>query len=267
MDVSLSWLRGFLAFTFCLSLFACGDRYDLSTAHGQKSRIDDANMFLSKGQCAEADAAISPLYTSIYVTDQVRIIKASAQACFAGYSMLRFAGGIIGSSNFFQSMAKSLDNVANDSARQWMYNAVDVLTESGNTLAASQRTTAENSYMVFLQLGVISAIIRNYGSPNASTGAQGADLIYTAGASPAGAMSNVDACALTAAFSFLTDSFANADLTDTDSAALVSSMNSVCTSAGLSSCSVLNRDRTKCDGSNQNSIYAQGVVTSVNSAW
>jgi len=267
MDVSLSWLRVFLAFTFCLSLFACGNRYDLSTARGQNSRIDDANMFLSKGECTEADAAISPLYASSYVNDQVRIIKASAQACFAGFSLLTFASKIIGATNFFDSMALSLANVQNDAARQWMYNAVDVLTLSGSALAASQRATAVNSYMVFLQLGVISAIIRNYGSPISSAGAKGTALVYSAVSTPSGQMSNVDACALTAAFSFLTDSFANADLTDADSASLVSAMNKVCTSAGLSSCSVLNRDRTQCDGTNQNSIYAQEVVTSVNSSW
>ena len=267
MDVSLSWIRALLVLPFCLSLFACGDRYDLSTARGQQSRIDDANMHLSRGECAQADESINPLYASPYVTDQVRIIKASAQACFAGYNMLRFAGGIIGPSNFFQSMAKSLDNVPGDSARQWMYNAVDVLAQNGNAMQAGLRTTAENSYMVFVQLGVISAIIRNYGSPDPTTGAQGANLIYSAVANPAGEMTDKDACALTAAFSFIIDSFSSSDLTDQDSASLVSSMNSVCTAAGLASCSALQRDRTKCDGSNQDSINAQGVVTSVNSSW
>jgi hypothetical protein len=267
MDVSLSWIRGFLVLPICFLLCSCGDRYDLSTARGQQSRIDDANMHLSHSECAEANDSIDPLYNSSDVTEQVRLIKASAQACYAGYSMLRFAGSIIGSPNFFSSMAKSLDNVANDSARQWMYNSVDVLTKGGSAMQASQRSTAENSYMVFIQLGVISAIIRNYGSPDPSTGAQGANLIYSATSTPAGQMANVDACALSSSFSFLVDSFAYSDLTDQSSVTLVSSMNSVCTSAGLPSCSAVNRDRTQCNGTNQNSVVAQGVVTSVNSAW
>jgi hypothetical protein len=267
MDVSLAWIRGFSILLLSFSLFACGDRYDLSTARGQQSLIDDANMHLSKGECAEANASIDPVYASTHVTDQIRIIKASAQACYAHFNLLTFASNIASSSNYFQSFAKSLDNVANDSARTWMYNAVDVLTQSGSVLGAGSRTAAGNSYMVFLQLGVISAIIRNYGSPNASTGAQGANLIYSATLNPAGEMSNLDACALTAAFSFVYDSYANSDLSDANSSSLVSSVNSICTSAGLSSCSVLSRDRTSCDGTNQNSVNAESVVTGVNSAW
>ena len=267
MDVSLSWIRALLVLSLCLSLFGCGDRYDLSTARGQQARIDDANMHLSRSECAEANDSIDPLYNSTFVTDQVRIIKASAQACYAGYSLLRFASGIIGSSNAFQSLAKSLDNVPNDSGRQWMYRAADVLTHAGSAMQAGQRTTAENSYMVFVQLGLISAVIRNYGSPDPSSGAQGADLVYSATSSPAGEMTDVDACALSASFSILVDSYSSSDLTDNDSATLVNSMNSVCTSAGLSSCAALNRDRTKCDGTNQDSVNAQGVVTGVNSAW
>ncbi|MGZ3738828.1 MAG: hypothetical protein ACXVB9_05615 [Bdellovibrionota bacterium] len=260
MDVSLSGLRVFSVFLVCLFLSACGDRYDLSTARGQQASIDDANSFLSQGKCAQADAAINPLYGSVYVTDQVRLIKASAQACFAGFQLLTFAGNLVGTSNYFKSLALSLNNTAGDSARQWMYNAVDVLTQGGNAMNGGQRSTADNSYMVFLQLGVISSILRNYGAPD-STGAKTVALTYL------GTLSNVDACALTAAFSFITDSYSNSDLSDSTSQSTVASLNSICTGAGLGSCSALNRDRTQCDGANANTIKAEALVTGVNNSW
>ena len=269
MDVSLSGSRVFPVFLILLfcCLAACGDRYDLSTARGQQARIDDANMHLSKGECSAADEAINPLYASPYVTDEVRIIKASAQACFARFNLLKFAANLVGASNYFQALAKSLDNTTGDAARQWMYNAMDVLMQGGNATGAGQRTTAANSFMVFLQFGVISSIIRNYGSPDCCSGAKGANLVYDTLGSPAGEMSDRDACALSAAFSIISDSFGNADLTDKDSQSAVTALNSVCTAAGLSSCAALNRDRTTCDGVNQNSVNAEAVVNGVNAAW
>jgi len=269
MEVSLSG-RGLFLFLFLAAfagLVSCGNRYDLSTERGRQSRIDDANFHLSKGECGAAAEAIDPLYNSTYVNDEVRIIKASAVACNAHYNLLTFVGNIAGVSNYFQAMAKSLTNTTGDGARQSMYDAVDVLTQSGAVLNASQRSASVNTYMVFLQFGVISAIIRNYGNPS-STGARGANLIYDAdGANPSPEMSDIDACALAAAFSHISDSMSNSNLSDSDTKALNSSMNSVCVSAGFSSCAVLSRDRTSCNGVNANSVNAKSAVTGVNASW
>lgn len=267
MDVSLWINRVLLSAIVILSLVSCGNRYDLSNERGRRARIDDANFYLSRQQCDSALDAIGPVYSSPYVDDEVRIIMASAYACKGGFNALTVVSNLSGASNYFSVLAKSMDNVTNDAKRNAMYAAMDVLTQSGTKLNASTRSTSVNTYMVFIQMGVIGTILRNYGSPS-STGAQGANLVYDAVAGTlAGEMSDVDACALAGAFSIFTDSFSSSSFSDTDTAALYSSLNTVCTTAGLASCSVINKDRTLCDGTNQKTIDAVAVVGAVNSGW
>jgi hypothetical protein len=80
-------------------------------------------------------------------------------------------------------------------------------------------------------------------------------------------MSNADACALAAAFSFISDSSTNADLSDSTSKNLINSLNATCVLEGLTSCSAANRDRTVCDGTNAASVFAGKVATDVNGSW
>ncbi len=270
MDVSLSiiWKRVFFILTFVsLVLGGCGDRYNLATESGRQARIDDANFHLSKGECGAAHEAINPLYLSPYVNDVVRIIKASAYACEAHFNLLNFMANIAGGSNYFKVFAKSLDSIAGDHARTSLYNAVDIITQSGSSLGAGSRSSSMNTFMVFLQFGVLSAIQRNYGAPS-TDGSQGTDLIYEAlGANPAGEMTDLDACAMAAAFSHISDSFLASGLSDSDSKSATSALNSVCTGAGLSSCTAINRDRASCNGTNSNSVTAAAVVAGVNAEW
>jgi|GEM_PF-4971905 len=269
MDVSLSGRRVSISLLalLALSLISCGNRYDLSTERGRRARIDDANFLLSHGKCSDAAEAIDPLYSSIYVTDEVRIIKAATHACEAHFNLLTFMSNLGSESNYFKALAKSLDTVPGDGARVNLYSAVDVLTRGAVAMSAGARTPKENTFMVFVQFGVISAILRNYGSP-ATDGSQGLDLSYEAlGLNPAGEMTDTDACALGAAYSHISDSFANSDLSDTTSLAAVSSMNSVCTGAGLPSCSVINKIRASCNGTNADSISAASIVGGVNTNW
>jgi hypothetical protein len=266
MDVSLSGLRvsvSILGLLALLVLVSCGNRYDLSTERGRRARIDDANFHLSHGECSAAAEAIDPLYSSIYVTDEVRIIKASTYACEAHFNLLTFISNLSSESNFLKAMAKSLDTVAGDGARDNMYRAVDVLTQGSSTLLASARSARENTFMVFVQFGVISTILRNYGAP-ASSGSQVTDLSYL---SAPKAMTNVDACALAAAFSHISDSFSNSDLSDGTSSAAVASMEAVCTGATLPSCSSINKVRAACDGLNAASLAADLLVGGVNTNW
>ncbi len=275
MDVSLSGLRvfrfGVFIFLVTLTLISCGNRYDLSTERGRRARIDDANYHLSKGECGAADEAISPLYASEYVDDEVRIVKASALACYGGYNFYTFVTNLTGSSGFYNAFAKSLTNVAGDAARTHFYNAVDVLTQSGKYLNAQDRGRTLNTFMVFLQFGVIGAIERNYGSPTTS-GDQGAPLVYLANGAPdANEMSNVDACALAGAFSHISDAYDNSDLSGGDVGTAVDAFYSACKNfAGLnlSSCASMARDRTVCDGTaTTDSNNAAAVVVGVNAGW
>ncbi len=266
MDVSL-WISRLLLSVICVCFFiSCGDRYDLQTERGRRSRIDDANYHLSKGECVAAGVAIDPLFYSTQVTDEVRILKASVYACTATFNFLTLAGNLPGTANFFQAAAKSMRNSAGDGALAALYSAVDVLTNNGSHLDGEDRTRELNNFMVFLQLGILGAIERNYGSP-LSDGSQGVDMDYDVLANPVGEMSNLDACATAAALSFLNDSFNHSSLNDSSSTSLNGALNSICVGAGLSSCSQISRDRTSCDGTNANSVTAEAVVSGINVAW
>lgn len=268
MDVSLSrprFLFGLLA-VLSLTFSSCGNRYDLSTERGRRARIDDANFHLSRGECSAAAEAINPLYGSVHETDEIRIVKASTFACFARFNMLTMISNLSSESNYFKAAVKSLDNTQGDSVRYNMYKAVDVLTRSGTVMGGGDRTRAENGYMVFLSVGVIGAVLRNYGAP-ASDGSRTVNLKYDVGSNDPDEMSNEDACALAAAYSFISDSYGNSDLNDDKSSSLVSSLNSACTGMGLGSCSEINRDRSACDGTNQASVRAEAIVGGVNSGW
>ena len=268
MDVSLSRSHVLLGLLGLLSLsfLSCGNRYDLSTERGRRARIDDANYHLSRGECGAAAEAIDPLYSSVHVSDEVRIIKASCHACFARFNMLTMISNLSSNSNYFKAVAKSMDNAVGDGARAHLFRAVDVLTRSGTVMNGGDRTRSENGYMVFLQLGVIGAILRNYGAPT-SDGSQGTDLIYDDATNPAGEMANEDACALAGAYSFISDSYRYSDLSDDTSSTVVSSINAACIGIGLPSCTAINRDRSLCDGTNQASVRAEGLIGGVNTSW
>jgi hypothetical protein len=257
-----------LSFFLFLLFTSCGNRFDLSTERGRQARIDDANYHLSYGQCAAAHEAIDPLYASDQVNDEVRLVKAAAYACQGTFNFLTVVGNIAGVSDFFAALAKSLTNTANDSARASMYSAVDVLTVNGTYLNASNRSKPVNDYMVFLQMGVIGTILRNYGNPS-SSGSQGQALVYDgSGGSPANEMSDIDACALAAAFSHFSDSYRNSSLNDSDTSSFSSRIDAICVTAGAANCSAISRDRTSCNGGNNaNSVIADAVVDGVDLSW
>lgn len=269
MDVSLSGRRisKFLIPLLGFTLISCGNRYDLANESGRRARMEDASYHLSKMECAEAQASIEPLYYSTYVNDEIRILMASSIACYARFNLLNFITALSNTSGIFQSLAKTLSNTAGDGTPSILYRAADVLTQSGTVLNAYQRGTSVNSFMVYLQFGVIAALQRNYGSP-AADGSQGADLLYeTAGANPPGEMSDEDGCALSAAFSHISDSYTNSELSQGSGLSIISSLDSLCTVAGVTSCSQLSRSRSSCDGTNAASVKAASMVTGVNDSW
>lgn len=263
MDVSLR-CRFFVLFRLLpiLSLVlmvSCGNRFDISKERGRQARIDDANYHLSHGDCTAANASIDPLYTSSYVTDEVRIIKASVYSCYAGFNLLTMASNLSGATNYYKAMVKSMTNVAGDNARSYMYQANDVLTFAGTKMNANQRSSDINTYMVFVQLATVAAILRNYGSPTAD-GSQGAAIGYV---NAPNNMSNVDGCATAAAVSIMTDSITQSSLTDSDSAATAASFTAACGG----NCALVNKDRTVCNGANAQSVTAAAIVSFIDGAW
>jgi hypothetical protein len=260
MDVSLR-IRA-VSLLSILSLFflvSCGNRFDLSKERGRQASIDDANFHLSHGDCAAAMAVIEPLYVSAYVDDEVRILKASAYGCFAGFNLLTMASNLAGASNYFKAMAKSLSNVAGDSTRSYLYQAIDVLTSAGTAMNANQRSASVNTYMVFIQMATVSALLRNYGSP-AADGTQGAAIGYL---NAPNNMSNIDGCAMASALAFMTDSYTSSTLADSDSAAAAAAFTAACGG----NCSLVNKDRSACDGANAQSIAAGAIVSAIDASW
>lgn len=270
MEVRLSNVRAF-SWLAIISLFlgsaSCGKKMDMDTEYGRQARIDEANMLLSQGYCQLAQDTIRPLYSSTYNSDEATIIMAATYACFAGFDFLTLADNFATMTNKFQAVAKTMSaSSSSDPKITYMYNAVDILSQNNTLLNASQRATKVNAYMVFLQLGVMGAILSGYGAPSTTTGAQVSNLNYS-NPRAGGDMANVDACAVAAAISTIVNS-ANAVSSDADVTSMVNSLNTACTAAGVS-CTNINRDRTACTGlaADAPSVVASGIITQVNTNW
>jgi hypothetical protein len=246
---------------------SCGKQMDMDTQYGRDARLEEANILLSKGYCQLALDTILPLYESVFNTDEITVVTASAYACFAGFNFLTLASDLATVTNKFQAVAKTMSAASDtDGKISNMYRAVDILTAGNTLINASGRSSRVNSYMVFLQLGLMGAILSGYGAPSTTTGTQTALLVYS-NPRVGGEMANVDACALVAAVSAIVDS-ASAVSGNSDITTAVSSLNTVCTNAGTS-CSSANRDRTACTGANGEavSVVASSFVTQINSSW
>jgi hypothetical protein len=124
-----------------------------------------------------------------------------------------------------------------------------------------------NNYLVFIEAGIIGSILSSYGKANGN-GQKTTDLTYSVPRSSTD-LSTLDACALSAALSIMYDSFKYSTLSDSTTSSLLTSINNICVSAGLSSCSALNNDRTKCTGAalDTPTTEAEAVVGAVDSAW
>lgn len=252
-----------------LSAVSCGKQMDMDTQYGREARIDETNLLLSKGYCQLALDTIKPLYDSTtYNTSEVTILTAASYACFANFNFLTLASNLGTVTNKFEAIAKTMSaSGSTDTKISYMYQAVDILTSSNTLVNASQRATSVNSYMVFLQLGVMGVIISAYGAPGTSTGAQTTNLLYASPRNAGTDMANVDACALGAAVSTIVDS-AGYISGNTDITSAVSALNTVCTNAGTA-CTSVNRIRTACTGGGADaaSIVASAFVTQINTSW
>lgn len=270
MDVRLSYfkfLNFFLIFSFLSFSISCGSQMNTDTAHGRQARIDEANFQLSNGQCQAALDAIGPLYNSKYITDEIRIIMASSYACFAGFNLLAMVTNMAGASSYFAALAKTMPNSIGDGKITNMYKAIDVLTNGNTVLTAAPRSKSINTYMIFLQFALVGEILNGYGLANAA-GAKTVALSYS-NPRVAANMSNLDACALSAAMSAIVDSYIYSNLVDPDTAAAKNALNNACVTAGYASCTIVGQDRTACTGlaGDTPSIRAVNVVGAINGVW
>ena len=245
---------------------ACGNRFDLSTERGRQARIDEANLALSIGECQSAIDAINPLFNSEFVNGEIRVVKASAEACFAGFDTLALLTNMPTSTNIYVAMAKSVNAVQDDGKVEALYRAVDILTQNGSALGADIRETTENNLMFFLSLGVMGAIISGYGQA-ASDGVQVITIEYIPGGG-AGTFSNIDACGFAAAHSHLSNSFYFSALAENaDVAEAFDTIDDACALTRVATCKGLTRIRTDCDGANARSLQANILIGAVDAVW
>lgn len=250
---------------FLMLISACGSRMDISTTRGRQAILDSANMYLSNGDCQSAVDVLAPLYGSAYVTDEVRVVQASAQACFSGFQMLVLLSNLTSLSSFYKAIAATVPNTLNDGKITALYNAIDVLTISGAHLSAGQRSKQLNNFMVFLGMATAGAIQTAYGLADAQGNKTVAFRYQQAGGSVA--LSHVDACAYAASLGFIVDSYNNSDLSsNTQANSAVTSLNTLCAAAGVN-CASLNKDRTKCSAAGQERTEADAVIVQTNTNW
>lgn len=261
----MDFFRFSFIFSLCFLAAGCGNRFDLATERGKQARIDETNFYLSIGDCGSALAAIAPVYASFPTEPDVLILRASVDACNAGFELVNLLINIAEKDNPYTGLAKAMPTTLNDGKLNALYSAVDVLTEGGTKILAGQRDTRVNTFMVFLQLGLVGSVLSSYGSPD-SEGNQGANLDYQL--AQAGTMTDLDACALAAAHSIALDSFNNSNLTENEEARkAANSLDARCVAIGKSSCTEIEKDRSVCDGANAASTDAVALVGAINAFW
>ncbi len=172
----------YLALLTTVSMFflSCGQSYkDISSVNGRRAIIETANSFLSSGQCQRAIEVMSPLYNSIYVDLEIRMVYASAHACAGGFNFVTLAAALAGSGNLFAKLVAGNYSASNiDQKTTNLQAAAQILrstTTNPGSLAAVDRPSEANVYMLFLQLEIISTTISTtaMGNGDPITGAKG----------------------------------------------------------------------------------------------
>jgi hypothetical protein len=196
--------------------------------------------------------------------DDELIKEALTYAREGGFDLAVYKRNISSGPNFFKAFARSAQRA---DGQEKLYLAQDTLTKNFEEIRADLRSKAVNNVMVYLQMGIIGGLLKKYGFPGKS-GQQEADLVFeSAGVNPAGEMSNVDACALSTAFSNYYNSFMHSSLEDRHVFAINEYLDKQCQDAGFPSCAEVDLDRRQCDGYNVNSKVAEEMVRIVNIAW
>lgn len=256
----------FVVIFLCLTVTACGNRFDLSTERGKQARIDETNFYLSINDCNSALNSINPVFEAFPTDPEIMVLRSSVDACFGGFNFINLVINITEKPVIYTALAKTMVNVElNDGELAAMYRASDILTTNNTVLDAVNRSTYVNDFMVFLQLGIAGAILASYGDPDAE-GNKGTVLDYQL--AQAGTMSDEDACALVAAHAMAIDSFTFSNLgSNTEAQSAVDEFNTACVAATGVNCSDLEKDRSVCDGANGASTNAVSLVGGINAAW
>lgn len=256
----LFFFRSTLVLIFSIFFLSCGTGYkDLSTENGRKALMEQANNYLTGGQCTAAIEVLKPLYESQYVNTEVRLIYASAHACVAGFNFPSLITGLtsINGSDIWSPLIKTNYNSArSDNHLYYLKKAASILRETASTsgsFRASDRPSDVNLYMVFIQAEIISKtiLLPDMGNADPTTGKQQATII--------GKGDNEDKCYIVAAFATIADS-----LTQVSTGTAINSVSSSITNACGGACPT-NKDPSVCTVVEQ----AQGdiLLTAIDGQW
>lgn len=190
----------------CLALVfftACGptQTYDAGSAPGKQAIIDQANQALSNRECGGALSQILKLYESGNSDNDVRMITASAYACFAGVFFFKMVGdigdnaGSLGGAGLWALMTKLFPSTTDDRVVESALYSMDalmailrndvVLTETNlfnketynpASAAASDRYGNSNAFLFFVSMAAIGGIQNRFGAPDSTTFAKTKDL-------------------------------------------------------------------------------------------
>lgn len=168
-----------------------GSSSDGSTELGKRQIIDQANQALTTSDCATALDLLLPVYNSANSDNEIRMMTASAYACWANINYFKVMGDMVTNasaltSGFF-TYASTLfpstigaDHVAEgallsqDALMATLKSGIPILPSGGINLGSYNvgsiypydRTDDSNLYLLFTSLAGIGSLQNRYGNPN-----------------------------------------------------------------------------------------------------
>ncbi len=189
--------------SFSLLLVSCGKPpYDINDPSSRAATLLDVQHALTVSDCADALSLITPLYNSIYSTNQVRMYYASAHGCNIGISFYYLLTQIAASDfssidGIFKSLVQLFPSTSLDTHLQSAWLATDALQsclDLGPIMTApdvinplgfnpgsvryTDRSADSNSYLMLISMAQIGNTLNRYGytalqSPSGMGYAQG----------------------------------------------------------------------------------------------
>jgi hypothetical protein len=176
-----------------MGLSACGSaNYSCDSDSGRSAIVSDVDKFLSGQDCASALALIELYYPQAGCgTDEIRIARASANACAANINFFQLITNLgtvslVGSA-LWTSLTQLFPSSVSDQRVTGGQNALDALfavqvpgsltppqyvinasTQNPGTLMAIHRTQDSNLYGMLVSMSLIGALQNRFGAPDAA---------------------------------------------------------------------------------------------------
>jgi hypothetical protein len=258
---------------------ACSANKDLSTANGQQAIIDQANDYLTAGDCDQAISVLSPLINSQYSSYAALMVYASAYACKGGIAFTSLIGTLtnLGGQDIWGALIKTNYSNGSDGKEAALDQAAQILYNTASTpgvFQASLRTCDANLYMILVQMNIIATVISPpaMGNANPTTGKKGQPLTNGLGPGPGPGPSATgvngtanDWCHVEVAFAEISDS-ANYASSSTVINNITSKINSICSKIPGGLCPT-NEDLNACLSNTGYQWQGQLVIAQIDSMW